>query len=115
MTVIGLVVFSVIALAENFKNPVSVVSGFLSPEYFGAIFYLGIVSSVIAFLFLNYANTYLPVAKTTVFSNITTVVSVIAGAIFLNEKISVQAIISTAMIVAGVWGVQVLKVKKNDD
>ena len=112
MTFIGLVSFVSIALIENVNTPINVFSSFLSVSYTTAILYLGIVSSVIAFLLLNYANTYLPVAKTTVFSNITTVVSVVAGAIFLEEKLSVEAIISTAMIVIGVWGVQMLSVKK---
>lgn len=111
-TIIGLFVFLSIAFIENIKTPKNLVVNFLNPEYFWAIFYLGIVSSVIAFILLNYANTHLPVAKTTVFSNITTVVSVIAGALFINEKISVEMIISTIMIITGVWGVQMLQVKK---
>jgi len=111
MTVIGLVVFLAISFAENINNPVAVVSSFTSIEYTLSILYLGIVSSVAAFIMLNYANTYLPVAKTTVFTNITTVVSVIAGAIFLNEKISPAAIIATVMIVSGVWGVQKSSIK----
>jgi len=77
-----------------------------------AILYLGIVSSVIAFLLLNFANTYLPVAKTTVFSNITTVVSVIAGVVFLDEQISALVILGVTMIVTGVIGVQALNVKQ---
>ena len=65
-------------------------------------------------MLLNYANTYLPVAKTTAFSNITTVVSVIAGIIFLDEKLSLASLISAVMIIVGVWGVQILSVKKKD-
>jgi len=111
-TIIGLVVFLVIAFFENIKAPQNLVVNFINPQYFWSIFYLGIVSSVIAFILLNYANTHLPVAKTTVFSNITTVVSVFAGAVFLKENISDIMIISTAMIIIGVWGVQMLQVKK---
>ena len=112
MTVVGLGVFMVIALAENFKNPENIFTPFLNMPYVWAILYLGVVSSVIAFLLLNYANTYLPVAKTTVFSNLTTVVSVIAGALFLGEGFGPQQALSTAMIIIGVWGVQMLSVKK---
>ena len=111
MTVIGLVVFLSISFIENIENPIAVVSSFLSPRFCGAVVYLGFMSSVVAFLLLNYANTHLPVAKTTVFSNITTVVSVIAGIVFLNEKFSASTVISTLMIVVGVCGVQLLDVK----
>ncbi len=113
MTVVGLVVFLAIALIENAGQPLKVVSSFAYPPFVWAILYLGIVSSVIAFLMLNYANTYLPVAKTTVFSNLTTVVSVIAGALFLEEHFTLQAVISTAMIIIGVWGVQITSVTMN--
>ena len=109
MTVIGLIVFTLISVLQNIDNPVNVISAFGSGAYTLAILYLGIFSSVAAFLLLNFANTYLPVAKTTVFSNITTVVSVIAGMIFLKEKFTWETAFSTIMIVAGVWGVQVAK------
>ncbi len=112
MTIIGLVVFVLIAFVENVKNPLNIIINFSNLSYISAITYLGIVSSVVAFLLLNYANTYLPVAKTTVFSNITTVVSVIAGILFLNEKFSVETVVSSLMIIVGVWGVQILNVKK---
>ncbi len=112
MTFVGLISFLGIAMVENIKNPISVINSFASFEYTAAILYLGIVSSVVAFLLLNYANTHLPVAKTTAFSNITTVVSVIAGAIFLNEKITPLTIVSTFMIIAGVMGVQLAELNK---
>jgi len=111
-TIIGLLVFTVIAFFENIDEPQKLVIYFANLQYFWAIFYLGIVSSVVAFILLNYANTHLPVAKTTVFSNITTIVSVTAGAIFLNESFTWQTALATVMIIAGVWGVQMLQVKK---
>lgn len=111
MSIIGLVVFLAVALVENIKNPVAVFEPFLNNSFVVSILYLGIASSVVAFILLNYANTYLPVAKTTVFSNITTVVSVGAGAIFLNERITPVSFVSAVMIVAGVWGVQALNMK----
>lgn len=114
-TIFGLLIFLIIALFENIKAPQNLILHFQNPEYFWAIFYLGIVSSVIAFVLLNYANTHLPVAKTTVFSNITTVVSVIAGAIFLKEKFTWQTGLATVMIVVGVWGVQALRVKNKKE
>ena len=112
MTIVGLIAFLSIALIENIHDPIKIVSSFAEPSFIFAEFFLGVISSVIAFLCMNYANTYLPVAKTTVFANFTTVVSVITGAIFLDEKLTVQAIISTLMIIIGVWGVQMLNVKK---
>ncbi len=112
MTAIGVISFVSISLIENIHNPINVLTPFLSATYTLAILYLGIFSSVVAFLFLNFANTYLPVAKTTVFSNITTVVSVVAGAVFLKEKLSVETAVSAFMIIIGVFGVQILGTRK---
>lgn len=113
MTIIGTVSFMAIALLQNIHNPVAILTPFTHQAFLGGVLYLGIASSVVAFLFLNYANTHLPVAKTTVFSNITTVVSVVAGVLFLDEVLSLKAVISTIMIVTGVFGVQFLDMKKS--
>lgn len=114
MTVIGLVIFVLIAFMQNLENPIELVIHFLDRQYFASVLYLGLISSVLAFILLNYANTYLPVAKTTVFANITTVVSVFAGIIFLDEKLSFITVICAIMIITGVWGVQLLSVKKKN-
>ena len=111
MTIIGLMVFLSISLIQNIHAPEEIIRHFSNISYTCAILYLGVFSSVIAFLLLNYANPYLPVAKTTVFANATTVVSVIAGVIFLHEKMTLLMFLSILMIITGVWGVQVLNVK----
>ncbi len=114
MTFIGLVVFVGIAFAENIETPSELFRHFRNYNYLTAILYLGMASSVVAFVCLNYANTYLPVSKTTVFSNITTVVSVFAGAVFLDEKLPPATLISTAMIIIGVWGVQMQNIRRKE-
>lgn len=112
MTIIGMVSFLLISLVENFNNPAEIFTSFAKPTYTIAILYLGIFSSVIAFLCLNFANTHLPVAKTTIFSNITTVVSVIAGTVFLGENITNQVMVAIIMIIVGVVGVQLQNIKR---
>ena len=111
MMIIGMIFFVTVALVENIHNPLSLITSFSESGYVAAVIYLGVISSVVAFLLLNYANTHLPVAKTTVFSNITTAVSVIAGAVYLKEELSAKTIIAVMMIVVGVWGVQLIGIK----
>ena len=111
MMLIGFLIFTGIALAENIRNPLAVFAPFFCGEFTFSILYLGVVSSVLAFFLMNYANTYLPVSKTTVFSNLTTVVSVIAGVIILKEPFSLQTFCAILLIVTGVWGVQIQKMK----
>ncbi len=107
-TIIGAVAFTLMSLVENAGDLTLLLAPFNSSAFVSGILYLSIGSSVIGFFLLNYANTYLPVARTTVFANITTVVSVFAGMIFLNEKITTIGIFSVAMIIVGVTGVQLL-------
>ena len=106
MTVIGTVSFVLLALIDNDCKFESLFVPFKNASYAFSVLYLGVFSSVAAFLLLNYANTYLPVAKTTVFSNITTVVSVIAGIVILHEKIYPVTVAAVLMILIGVIGVQ---------
>ncbi len=71
-----------------------------------SIAYLSVASSVIAFLCINYANNTLPVARTTAFCNLTTAISVFAGAVFLGEPFGMLSLIAAVMIIVGVWKVQ---------
>ena len=68
------------------------------------IFYLGILSSIIAFFLLNYALAKLPVFQATVFNNISTLVAILAGVFILKENFTLFDMIGAAMIISGVWG-----------
>lgn len=115
MMLTGFIVFSILGTVMSPQHWVQMLGQPSNLQYNLSICYLGIISSVAAFFLLNYANTYLPVSKTTAFSNLTTVVSVFAGVIFLQESFSWQTFLATAMIVIGVWGVQMQKVRIQSD
>ena len=75
-------------------------------EFLGAIGYLSALSSIVAFMALNYANNDLPVAKSTAFANLTTMISLFAGVIFLGEPVSGLSVLASIMILLGIWGSQ---------
>lgn len=85
-------------------------SAYLAPlsdlSYLGAVFFLGILASVVCFFLSGYALTYLTVARESVFSNLTTAVSVFAGAVFLREPFSWLSLLFCFLILFGIWGVQ---------
>ena len=114
MVLVGLISFVTIALFESKGSFVPVFTPFLSVDYLLCIVYLGVVSSVGAFFLLNYANTYLPVAKTTSFSSVIPVVSVFAGVVFLKEHLGAVEICAAAMIILGVTGVQMFDRRKSE-
>jgi drug/metabolite transporter (DMT)-like permease len=80
----------------------------LGPASISSIVYLGILSSVVAFFFINYNLSKLKSPEAAVFANLTTLVSVIAGLAFRNESIRPTDILGGIMIIAGVWGTNVL-------
>lgn len=108
MFAVGLLFFCPMALWEVGFDVGLLCSYLRYPEVWVAAVFLGAVCSVMAFLCLNYANTYLPLARTTSFSNITTVVSVFAGAA-LGESLHGATLLAAALIIVGVWGVQRFK------
>lgn len=106
MMLVGAVTFTALALAENAGQWQRLLSPLSHPGFLCAVGYLSLLSSVAAFLMLNYANTELPVAQATVFCNLTTVISLLAGAVFLGEPFSPLSLPAAVIIVVGVWGVQ---------
>ncbi len=64
---------------------------------------MGIVSSVIAYFLLNFANGNLSVSETSIFSNVTTVVSVLAGVLLLREPFGIFQFLGVAVILVCVY------------
>lgn len=75
------------------------------PGFWASVLFLAGASSVGAFLMLNYALTYLDVARVSIFANITTVVSILAGILILRESFGIYQALGSAIIIAGVYGV----------
>jgi len=69
-----------------------------------AILYLGVLSSLVTSVFSNYILSKIEASKASVFSNLSTVVSLGAGALFLGEEVTLYHLIGAAMIIAGVIG-----------
>ena len=106
MFLIGTVTFGGVAVIENISTPWLLVSPLTNGSFVISLLYLGVLSSVAAFLMINYANTYLPLSRATVFSNVITVVSVFAGVVLLKENFDMYMLLATVMIILGIAGVQ---------
>lgn len=73
--------------------------------FWGAIGYLSVLSSIGAFMLYNYSTSVISTVRSASFSNIITVVSVLAGMVLLREALSVEQLICCLLIVIGVFGV----------
>jgi drug/metabolite transporter (DMT)-like permease len=68
--------------------------------------FLSVCCSVVSYFLSGYALTYLSVARASVFANLTTAVSVFAGAVLLREPFTWQGGLCCLLILLGIYGVQ---------
>ncbi len=99
---IGFNLIAFLALGGSFIAELG--KAFCSPDFLWSIGFLAVLSSVAAFLLYNYATTLIDSVRASSFSNIITVVSVLAGIFILGEQLSVYQILLSAVIVLGVYG-----------
>ncbi|MDO4976954.1 MAG: DMT family transporter [Eubacteriales bacterium] len=89
-----------------------VVTALKTPLFWCSITYLSCVSSVIAFLCLNFGSAYISVARGTMLANITTVISIFAGFLVLHESFTLSQAIGAVIIVGSVYVATMAGVKE---
>lgn len=75
------------------------------PGVFTGMLYLSVLSSIVAFFCINYALSKINASKSASFSNLTTVVSVLAGTLIAGEEILPLQIAGVVLILLSIWGV----------
>ena len=104
MFIVGMVVFIPVGLIYAGRLHSPLITGPMHDGGFWvAVLYLGLLSSVLAYGLLNFANSHLSVSETSLFSNVTTVVSVLAGVVLLKEPFSVWQMLGVAVILVCVF------------
>lgn len=112
MFLVGVIGFNAIAAISLRGEYVSgLATAVCDTRFIIAIIYLAILSSVAAFLMYNYSTSVISAVRSSSFSNIITVVSVLAGAFILKEDFSWLQLLLCVPIIAGVWGVNYNKAK----
>ncbi|GAA0720742.1 DMT family transporter [Clostridium malenominatum] len=116
MTAIGFLAFNLMSLINHsLKGTVKYYfKPFTSPLFVISIIYLGVLSSLITSLLSNYALSKIEASKMSVFSNLSTLITMVAGVIFLNEKLEYFHIIGAIMILLGIIGTNFLNKKTED-
>jgi drug/metabolite transporter (DMT)-like permease len=103
---LGSIIFTAMAFIQCRNNLQELlIAPLTNSDFWISIVYLAGISSVVAFLMLNYAITTLDVAKAAIFANITTVVTIFAGVFILNEDFGIPQIIGSVIIIASAYGV----------
>ena len=105
MFALGSAAFVLIALFQNRTNPAAILAPLQFPTFWVSLVYLAVISSVCAFLLLNYAMNYISVAKVSIFANFSTVISVLAGIFIMEDAFSPIQLIGIVIITLSVFGV----------
>lgn len=101
---VGSTVYICIALVECAgQYDEMIINALTMPQFWGCIIYLAVASSVIAFMVLNYGSSHVSVSEASLFANLTTVISIVAGVVVLHETFTLQQIIGAAIIIASVY------------
>ncbi len=103
---VGALVFTAMALIQCRGSLAAYVKPLGEPAYLLSVCFLAMFCSVLSFFCSGYAISKLPVARETVFANLTTVVSVFAGVVFLHEAFSWLGAVCCVLIILGIYGVQ---------
>lgn len=103
---VGTAVFTPLAFVETRGSVLAYVQPLEQPLYLMAILFLALICSVACYFLSCYTITYMTVARETVFSNLTTAVSVFAGVVFLHEPFTWVGALCCLVIFVGIYGVQ---------
>jgi len=113
MFTVGFVFFAGMALVQYQGQALPMLGEALSHrDFIIAVLYLGGLSSVGAYMLANYSLAKLPVARATIFGNMSTVVSVLSGVIIMHDEFTLISGISFVLILSGVIGVNRFAEKK---
>jgi drug/metabolite transporter (DMT)-like permease len=106
MMLTGAVVFNLIYLGMLLieGNVSTYITNFTQVEFLGPLFYLGIVASLGGFFLVNYALSKLQAHVSSIYSNLSTIVAIVAGAVILGEELTLWHIVGSVMIITGVYG-----------
>jgi drug/metabolite transporter (DMT)-like permease len=74
-----------------------------TPTAAGAVLYLTVLCSMLAYLLLNYAFRFLEASRVAVFVNLTPVVAVVAAYALLDERLTAAQVAAAVVVALGVW------------
>ena len=104
MFALGSLVYAVFALVQcRGQYDELIFSALAQPQFIISVLYLAVISSVAAFIFLNYGTVRVTVSEASIFANLTTVISIIAGVVFLHEVFTPFQVVGAIIIIVSVF------------
>lgn len=110
----GFIVFNIAAITRGLATGTldSYFAPFKYPAFIIATLYLGVGCILLSAQLMSYSLSKMEAVKATIFGNLSTAISIIAGVIILGEPLFPYHIICTILIVIGVIGLSLSGMKK---
>lgn len=104
--ILGTIVFNLMFFGKSLfiGNEIGYFEPYKNIEFVIGMVYLGVGCILISAMVISYMQSKLQAAKASVFSNVSTAITIIAGALILGEPLHDYHVICTALIIAGVIG-----------
>ena len=110
---VGFVTFNTLSLTSHYLE--GTILAYLEPlvklPYLLSILYLGILASIVTGSLSIYAIVRLGASTVSVFGNLGTVLTILAGALILHEPIYSYHVIGATLIIAGILGMNLMRKK----
>lgn len=106
MTLFGFVVFNTMAIGNHVMKGTTkqFFQPFMYIDFVLAILFLGVLSSLVTSYLSNYVLSKIEATKMSVFSNFATLITILAGVIFLKEEFHLYHLAGAVVIIIGVVG-----------
>ncbi len=104
MMLSGAMVFNILYGLHLLRHGEGYLGPLGDPLVIAPVLYLGIGASIGGFFLLNYALARLQAHVISIYANLSTVIAIAAGAVFLGESLSSYHYVGAAMIISGVYG-----------
>lgn len=113
MTIVACVVFNLVAIVKHIQT--GTMHTFFEPltesSFLWSVIYLGVLSSFLSSFLSNYALSAIPASQVAIFNNITPIITVFGGVMFLNEALRGYHIIGGMLVLLGIVGTLAFKKK----
>ena len=103
MFAFGSVVFPTIALFQNRRDLAALLVPLTSPSFWAAVLFLSLASSVGAFLLLNYAAGHMASSRVSLFTNCSTVISVLLGVFVMGDAFAPLQMVGVILIIGSMF------------
>ena len=114
ITVGGCIIFNLATIVFGIKN--GTLGDYFEPlshmNFVLATAYLGIPSTLVSALIMAYMLAHMEAVKATIFGNLSTAISIVAGVVILGEPLRFYHIVCTILIIVGVIGLSMPSMAK---